>query len=410
MDFNRFFSFACRQRQIEKNNLFLDEIQEKKMSPLKNSTDLSYFSAPVLRRLKKIAAASFLSVSVLCSAGSVFSVANAQNIADYTASNSQPDEKQAPVTYANPPAPLEASAAENLSNPSESVVAVDHSAPKAPEVPPELKKKKHADDDEADTPKLKPSEAAKIQGNPYGLGALWAKGDMVARTVLIMMLIMSIGSWIIIVMKFIEQQRLFFTAREVGIDFWNSESVKEAAETLTQASPFRYIADSALVSAEGHAGSLRDAIDLQSWISMSISRAVDAINSRLQGGLAFLGTVGSTSPFVGLFGTVWGIYHALTAIGISGQASLDKVAGPVGESLIMTAIGLATAVPAVLGYNLLVRRNKAAMERINDFAADILSVLIGGKPHDTALSEVSALQAANKRPITSASDVITTDK
>ncbi|KMQ94548.1 biopolymer transport protein [Lasius niger] len=384
------------------------------MSSLNHSTSLSHISAPVRGRLGKVSAAFLLSSFVFAGTlgtGSVFRAAMAQDVAEYSAASTQNPEKAEPTNYAPPAAPAaEAPVAPIADNPAESILAADNAAPVAPVIPDELKKKKHTeDDDEAEPPKLKPSEAAKSQGNPYGLGALWSKGDMVARTVLIMMLIMSIGSWIIIVMKFIEQQRLFFTAREVGMDFWNSDSVKEAAESLTAASPFRYIADSALVSAEGHAGSLRDAIDLQSWISMSISRAVDAINSRLQGGLAFLGTVGSTSPFVGLFGTVWGIYHALTAIGISGQASLDKVAGPVGESLIMTAIGLATAVPAVLGYNLLVRRNKAAMERINDFAADILSVLIGGKPHDSALSGVSAYQAANRKTITKSSDIIVDD-
>jgi biopolymer transport protein ExbB len=112
---------------------------------------------------------------------------------------------------------------------------------------------------------------------------------------------------------------------------------------------------------------------------MSMQRAVEAIQSRLQGGLAFLATVGSTAPFVGLFGTVWGIYHALTAIGIAGQASIDKVAGPVGEALIMTAIGLATAVPAVLGYNWLVRRNKSGMELVRNFSSDVHSVLLSGK-------------------------------
>jgi biopolymer transport protein ExbB len=123
---------------------------------------------------------------------------------------------------------------------------------------------------------------------------------------------------------------------------------------------------------------MTDAIDRHTWITMSVQRAVDAINSRLQGGLAFLATVGSTSPFVGLFGTVVGIYRALTAIGMAGQASIDKVAGPVGEALIMTALGLATAVPAVLGYNFLVRRNKAAVERIRNFASDVHSVLLSG--------------------------------
>ncbi|MBR7780448.1 MotA/TolQ/ExbB proton channel family protein, partial [Undibacterium rugosum] len=117
---------------------------------------------------------------------------------------------------------------------------------------------------------------------------------------------------------------------------------------------------------------------LNTWVSMSIQRAVDKVQSRLQDGLAFLATVGSTAPFVGLFGTVWGIYHALTAIGMSGQASIDKVAGPVGEALIMTAIGLAVAVPAVLGYNFLVRRNKSAMEEVRAFAADLHSVVLSG--------------------------------
>ena len=115
------------------------------------------------------------------------------------------------------------------------------------------------------------------------------------------------------------------------------------------------------------------------WIGMSVQRSVDNINSRLQDGLAFLATVGSTSPFVGLFGTVWGIYHALTQIGISGQASIDKVAGPVGEALIMTAFGLAVAVPAVMGYNWLIRRNKMVMERVRAFSSDLHNVLLAGK-------------------------------
>jgi biopolymer transport protein ExbB len=118
------------------------------------------------------------------------------------------------------------------------------------------------------------------------------------------------------------------------------------------------------------------AVDFNTWVSMSIQRAIGNVQSRMQNGLAFLATVGSTAPFVGLFGTVWGIYHALVKIGISGQASIDKVAGPVGESLIMTAIGLAVAVPAVLGYNWLVRRNKAVLEQLNAFGSDLYAVLL----------------------------------
>ena len=117
-------------------------------------------------------------------------------------------------------------------------------------------------------------------------------------------------------------------------------------------------------------------VDLNEWVTMSIQRASENVQNRTQDGLAFLATVGSTAPFVGLFGTVWGIYHALTAIGIAGQASIDKVAGPVGEALIMTAIGLAVAVPAVLAYNWLVRRNKVVMERVRAFSADLHSVLL----------------------------------
>ena len=124
---------------------------------------------------------------------------------------------------------------------------------------------------------------------------------------------------------------------------------------------------------------MTDTIDKHTWVAMSMQRATDSINSRLQDGLAFLATVGSTAPFVGLFGTVWGIYHALTAIGISGQASIDKVAGPVGEALIMTAFGLAVAVPAVMGYNWLIRRNKTAMDRVRAFSADLQNVILAGK-------------------------------
>ncbi|WP_025884889.1 MotA/TolQ/ExbB proton channel family protein, partial [Asaia prunellae] len=223
--------------------------------------------------------------------------------------------------------------------------------------------------------------APKSQENPYGLGALWNGGDVISRSVLIIMVIMSAGTWIIMVTKFLEQSKVFGASKEAAREFWTKPTVQEGAAALKPASPFRYIAETGIVAAQHHEGSMRDAIDLHSWTAMSVQRSVDTINTRLQGGLAFLGTVGSTSPFVGLFGTVWGIYHALTAIGIAGQASIDKVAGPVGESLIMTAIGLATAVPAVLGYNLLVRRNKGAMDRVRNFAADVQSVLLGGFRH-----------------------------
>jgi len=215
--------------------------------------------------------------------------------------------------------------------------------------------------------------------NPYGLEALWKQGDVVSRTVLFIMVIMSMGSWYIIFTKLFEQQKVFRSAKETGNGFWQAGSIKAGTETLKEGSAFRFIAESGLEATKHHEGTLTEQIDLHTWISMSIQRAVENVNSRLQDGLAFLATVGSTAPFVGLFGTVWGIMHALTSIGIAGQASIDKVAGPVGEALIMTAIGLAVAVPAVMGYNWLIRRNKTAMERVRAFSADVHNVLLAGK-------------------------------
>jgi biopolymer transport protein ExbB len=224
-----------------------------------------------------------------------------------------------------------------------------------------------------------PVVAKEVVENPYGLSALWAQGDFVARGTLIIMVIMSIGSWYIIVTKLFEQRKIMQSADAAAKTFWTAGSVKDGIGSLTEGSAFRYIAESALKSSEHHEGTLVEKIDLHTWVSMSVQRAMDNINSRLQDGLAFLATVGSTAPFVGLFGTVWGIYHALTAIGISGQASIEKVAGPVGEALIMTAFGLGVAVPAVMGYNWLIRRNKNAMDRVRAFGGDVHNVLLAGK-------------------------------
>jgi biopolymer transport protein ExbB len=224
-----------------------------------------------------------------------------------------------------------------------------------------------------------PTVTKEAVANPYGLEALWSGGDFVARFTLIIMVIMSMGSWYIIFTKVFEQSKLMRSAKHAGESFWAAGSIKKGAEGLDEASAFRFIAESGLKASEHHEGTLVDTIDKHTWIGMSIQRAVDNINSRLQDGLAFLATVGSTAPFVGLFGTVWGIYHALTAIGVSGQASIDKVAGPVGEALIMTAFGLAVAVPAVMGYNWLIRRNKSAMERVRAFSGDVHNVLLAGK-------------------------------
>ena len=215
--------------------------------------------------------------------------------------------------------------------------------------------------------------------NPYGLDALWTQGDFVARGTLIIMVIMSMASWYVIFTKLFEQGKMLRAADKVGEGFWKSGSMKQAATSLPEGSAFRYIAEEGVKADDHHEGTLVEQIDRHTWITMSVDRAVGNINSRMQDGLAVLATVGSTAPFVGLFGTVWGIYHALTAIGISGQASIDKVAGPVGEALIMTAFGLAVAVPAVMGYNWLIRRNKSVMEKVRAFSGDVHNVLLSAK-------------------------------
>jgi biopolymer transport protein ExbB len=215
--------------------------------------------------------------------------------------------------------------------------------------------------------------------NPYGLSALWEQGDFVSRGTLIILVLMSMGSWYILITKLYESLKLSSEAKSAQRTFFKSKTLREGTESLKPGSAFRFIADTGIEASEHHEGALTENIDRNSWVSMSVQRSLEDVQSRLQDGLAFLATVGSTAPFVGLFGTVWGIYHALTAIGIAGQASIDKVAGPVGEALIMTAIGLAVAVPAVLGYNWLVRRNKVTMESVRRFGADLHGVLMGAR-------------------------------
>lgn len=217
--------------------------------------------------------------------------------------------------------------------------------------------------------------ASELPANPYGLEALWRGGDLVSKAVVLVLAAMSAGSWYVTVVKLIEQARMNRQARAARESFWKAGSVQEGARALEAASPFRFIADAGIEASSKHGG-LFEHVALNDWVTMSIQRAIERVQSRLQTGLAWLATVGSTAPFVGLFGTVWGIYHALTAIGVAGQASIDKVAGPVGEALIMTAIGLAVAVPAVLGYNWLVRRNKRLMDEVRGFGGDLHAVIL----------------------------------
>ncbi len=219
-------------------------------------------------------------------------------------------------------------------------------------------------------------KAAETVDNPYGIESLWKTSDAVAKAVLLLLLIMSISSWYVLIVKLLEQAKIGRQARLTAEQFWSAGTVEQGCAKLDKNSPFRFIAEAGIEATKKHDG-LMGHVDLNDWIAMSVGRAVERIQSSMQSGLSVLATVGSISPFVGLFGTVWGIYHALTAIGISGQASIDKVAGPVGEALIMTAIGLAVAVPAVLAYNWLVGRNRNAMSDVRAFGADLHAVILG---------------------------------
>ena len=216
-----------------------------------------------------------------------------------------------------------------------------------------------------------------VVDNPYGLEAMWKGGDIVLKITLGILVFMSIGSWYVIITKFYEQTKVRSQAKVANRTFWDADTVQSGASALKSGSPFRFIAESGLEATKKHGG-LLGKVNLNDWISMSIQRAIDNVQSRLQDGLAFLATVGSTAPFVGLFGTVWGIYHALTAIGIAGQASIDKVAGPVGEALIMTAIGLTVAIPAVLAYNGFNRVNRLTLAELDAFAHDLHAYLTTG--------------------------------
>jgi biopolymer transport protein ExbB len=244
----------------------------------------------------------------------------------------------------------------------------------------------------ADAAVAAPAGAKEEVENPFGIQAVWA-GGFVPRATLVILSLMSMGSWYIIITKLIDQMKIFKQSKETTSKFWKASSIAAGSASLKEGSPFRFIAETGTKATQHHDGALLEQIDLSTWVTMSIQRAVEKVQSRLQDGLSFLATVGSTAPFIGLFGTVWGIYGALTNIGMTGNASIDKVAGPVGEALIMTAFGLFVAVPAVLGYNWLVRRNKSAMEDVRSFSADVHSVLISGA---MSTSEAGRLAGAKK--------------
>lgn len=235
--------------------------------------------------------------------------------------------------------------------------------------------------------------------NPYGLLALWTQGDWVIKAVAVLLLLMSVVSWTVIVTRSQRAARLRRAVRAAA-GFWHTRSFAEGLALLqTQGThnPFGHLAAEAQAAVDHHASNREDLhgqISMAQWLTESLRGAIDESAERMQSGLAILASVGSTAPFIGLFGTVWGIYHALVGIGVSGQASIDKVAGPVGEALIMTAFGLAVAIPAVLGYNALTRSNKGVINALNRFARQLHAYFLTGSP-----MAVRGSAAVNKRAL-----------
>ncbi|MEN9288924.1 MAG: hypothetical protein RL764_1531 [Pseudomonadota bacterium] len=239
------------------------------------------------------------------------------------------------------------------------------------------------------------TEAAAVAQKQFGLMQALEEGGAVSWFIFITMVIMSAVSWYIMFTKLIEQGKVLKQSREGVQKFWASTNVKDGANKFEKDSAYRQLVDDALLAEEQH-GKLIDAQDQHEWMHSSMQRSQDAINAKLGTGLAFLATVGSTSPFVGLLGTVIGIYRALIKIGASGDASIDKVAGPVGEALIMTAIGLVVAVPAVMGYNWLQRRNKLIAERMSTFCNDLHGYMMSNGAVRPAVVKAAAPAAAAK--------------
>ncbi|WP_309678736.1 MotA/TolQ/ExbB proton channel family protein [Polaromonas sp.] len=230
----------------------------------------------------------------------------------------------------------------------------------------------------------------------FGLANVWSQGDIVTKSVALLLLLMSLASWMVIIIKTLDLIRYRKIAKAAE-DFWHSEDFAAALSKLgaDPSNPFRQLALEGREATLHHRNTkvhLHDTLDMSDWVTRTLRNAIDEFTGRLQSGLAILASVGSTAPFVGLFGTVWGIYHALLSIGAAGQATIDKVAGPIGESLIMTALGLAVAIPAVLGYNALVRGNKGISQKLSRFAHDLHAYFVTG-------ARVSAGGQANVVPM-----------
>ncbi|BAK66119.1 MULTISPECIES: MotA/TolQ/ExbB proton channel family protein [Sphingobium] len=241
---------------------------------------------------------------------------------------------------------------------------------------------------------LSAAAAPAASANPYGLMEALEQGGVIAWTVFLILCGMSVFSFFILFSKLIEQQKVINQAKKIRTVFWRAPSLKEGSAKLEKNSAYKQLVDDGILAQEQH-GKLTDPVEAHDWMHASLARSEAAINSKLGGGLAFLATVGATAPFIGLFGTVIGIYRALIKIGASGQASIDAVAGPVGEALIMTALGLAVAVPAVLAYNWLQRRNKSIAEDLSGFNNDLLGYMVsGGAVRPAALAAPAAAPVA----------------
>jgi biopolymer transport protein ExbB len=224
------------------------------------------------------------------------------------------------------------------------------------------------------------SQAAQQAANPYGLGAIWSQGDWIAKLCLLLLVIMSVASWAVMLRKFLELRKTEMHTQEAHAAFDSITTVGDNLSKLSSDNPLKFVNESSEDAVRQYAA-LKPRVDYDTWLIRAIESALSRVQTRMQDGLALLATIGSTAPFVGLFGTVWAIYSALINIGASGQASIDRVAGPVGEALIMTAIGLAVAVPAVFGYNWLLRKNKLAMESMRSFGAKLHIVLLASEKY-----------------------------
>ncbi|MFC0399030.1 MotA/TolQ/ExbB proton channel family protein [Paraburkholderia rhizosphaerae] len=240
----------------------------------------------------------------------------------------------------------------------------------------------------------------------YGMAHVWAQGDLVTRGIALALLIMSVLSWTVIVVKSLGVMRLNRLTKNAERAFWHSDDFADGISKLggrastPQDNPFLALALSGQEAADHHHQTqphLHDRMDVSDWITRCLKDTMDDCVARMQSGLAVLASIGSTAPFVGLFGTVWGIYHALLTIGATGQSSIDQVAGPVGEALIMTAAGLFVAIPAVLGYNALTRANKAIVTKLNRFAHGLHAFFVTGARLSSSRRGADGLRLATPR-------------